>query len=58
MNGPSIWMCKVLHVGLWWSTLFTYATKYDQKCDLCKCLGWLLASDEIPLQPFMTYESF
>ena len=27
-------MPKVLHVCLWWSTLFTYATKFSQKCDI------------------------
>jgi hypothetical protein len=31
-------MCKVLHIGLWWPSLFSDAKEYCKWCDVCQCI--------------------
>jgi hypothetical protein len=40
---------KVLHVGLWWDTLFKDAKEYARSCDTFQRIDNLSRRDELPL---------
>jgi hypothetical protein len=40
---------KVLHTGLWWSTIHRESKEYVQRCDVCQRVGKPNRRDEIPL---------
>jgi hypothetical protein len=42
---------KVLHVGLWWSTIHRDSKEYCQRCVVCQRVGKMNRMDEMPLQP-------
>jgi hypothetical protein len=49
---------KVLHTGLWWSTIHKDSKDYCHKCDVCPRVGKLNRRDEIPLLPQVTLQVF
>jgi transposase InsO family protein len=49
---------KVLHAGLWWSTIHRDAKDYCQRCDVCQRVGKPNRRDEIPLRPQVTLQVF
>jgi hypothetical protein len=51
-------MHKVLHVGIWWPSLFADAKDYCKHCDVCQCVGKLCQRDELPLFPVTALEPF
>jgi hypothetical protein len=49
---------KLLHAGLWWSTIHKDSKEYCQRCDVCQRVGKPNRRDEIPLQPQVTLQAF
>jgi hypothetical protein len=42
---------KVLHAGLWWSTIHRDSKEYCQKCDVCQRVGKSNRRGKTPLRP-------
>jgi hypothetical protein len=42
---------KVLHAGIWWSTIHMDSKEYCKKCDVCQRVGKPNRRDEMPLRP-------
>jgi len=49
---------KILQVGYYWPTLHQDVRRYISQCDQCQRMGKLTPSDEMPLQPQVTFEPF
>jgi hypothetical protein len=49
---------NILHVGLWWDTLFKYAKEYARSCDTFQRIGNSYRRDELPLHPFRALQAF
>jgi hypothetical protein len=45
---------KVLHVGLWWLTIYIDSKDYYHRCDVCQRVGKPNRWDEMPLRPQVT----
>jgi hypothetical protein len=44
-------MKKILHVGLWWTTIHRDSKEYCQRCDVCQRVGKPNRRDDMPLRP-------
>jgi hypothetical protein len=51
-------MHKVLHAGLWWSSIFADAKEYCKQCNIFQQIGKPCRRDELPLFPITTLEPF
>jgi hypothetical protein len=49
---------KVLHMRLWWPSLFAYAKAYCKHCNVCQRIGKPHLRDELPLFLVTVLESF
>jgi hypothetical protein len=49
---------KVLHTGLWWSTLLKYSKEYFRSCDISQRVGKPSRSYELPLQLVTSLQPF
>eukprot|EP00253_Pinus_taeda_P007146 PITA_07146 len=49
---------KVLQAGYYWPTLHQDVRRYTSQCDQCQRMGKPTPSDEMPMQPQVTFEPF
>jgi hypothetical protein len=49
---------KVLHTGLWWSSVHRDSKEYFQKCDVCQRVGKPNRRDNMSLRPQVTLQVF
>lgn len=49
---------KIMHVGLWWPTIFQDTSDYCKTCDICQRAGKPSNRDKMPLNPQVTMKHF
>lgn len=51
-------MHKIMHIGLWWPTIFRDTKEYCETYDRCQRVGKPFRRDKTPLNPYVMLQSF